>query len=254
MKSRSRSSNFFSSVARSRRAFSAGVPAFLLAAAVALGVSAVPARAANVTVYDRDDNFVASGDSLDDVKSSIANDSTVVLSGDTTASGSLLQVPVSLYSFALTVKSATTGSLKTCENTADAYLFSDDRSGMTFFLEVRDVVFSGGAGIIRSTSDVTLDAANSTFSGNHAASSRRRDLFERERRVRAYPVVAARKSERLRNIHREHRGRHSERRLRGRKRRHQRQQKPVFVRRRHRRERRLRRLLLLGRHFQGQRG
>ena len=172
MKSRIRSSNFFSSVALSRRAVAAGVPAFLLAAAVALGVSAVPARAANVTVYDRG-NLVASGDSLDAVKSSIANDSTIVLSGGTTASGSLLQVPVSSLplSFALTIKSAVTGSPKTCVNTADAYLFSDDRSGQEFSLKVRDVVFSGGAGIIRSKWGVTVDAADSTFSGNHAASS-----------------------------------------------------------------------------------
>ena len=172
MKSRSRSSNFFSSVARSRRAVAAGVPAFLLAAA-ALGISAVPARAANVTVYDREDNLVASGDSLDDVKSSIANDSTVVLSGDTTAGSDLLQVPVSSLplSFALTIKSAVTGSPKTCVNTADAYLFSDDRSGQEFSLKVRDVVFSGGAGIIRSKWGVTVDAADSTFSGNSVASS-----------------------------------------------------------------------------------
>ena len=167
MKSHRRSLSFFKSVASA-----AGVPAFLFAAA-ALGVSAVPARAANVAVYDRENNLVASGDSLDAVKSAIANDATVVLSGDAAASGSLLQVPVPTIpiSFWLTVKSAETGVQKTCENTADAYLFLNTSSGQKFSLQVRDVVFSGGSGIIRSQWDVLVDALNSTFSGNSTESS-----------------------------------------------------------------------------------
>ncbi len=167
MKSHRRSLSFFKSVASA-----AGVPAFLFAAAV-LGISAVPARAANVVVYDRENNLVASGDSLDDVKSAIANDATVVLSGDAAASGSLLQVPGTTVpiSFWLTVKSAEWGVQKTCENTADAYLFLNTSSGQKFSLQVRDVVFSGGSGIIRSKWDVLVDALNSTFSGNNSTES-----------------------------------------------------------------------------------
>ncbi|MGF0069734.1 autotransporter domain-containing protein [Candidatus Spyradosoma sp. SGI.093] len=90
MKSRSRSSNFFSSVARSRRTVAAGVPAFLLAAAIALGVSAVPARAANVTVYESDGTTErASGDSLGDVAASVQNGDVVEFSSGRVSGGSL---------------------------------------------------------------------------------------------------------------------------------------------------------------------
>ncbi|MGN0883719.1 MAG: beta strand repeat-containing protein [Candidatus Spyradosoma sp.] len=132
-----RSSRFFNFIAlamRARRA--AGVPAFLLAAA-ALGVAAVPASAANVTVYDSDGTTVLdSGDTLDDVKDSVQSGRVVVFSGDA-SSGTKISFSGDTT---LTLQSATPDTTYTVTGTTTLFSFRD---GTTNKLYLTDLVFDG---------------------------------------------------------------------------------------------------------------
>ncbi|MGN0860793.1 MAG: beta strand repeat-containing protein, partial [Candidatus Spyradosoma sp.] len=136
-----RSSRFFNFIAlamRARRA--AGVPAFLLAAA-ALGVAAVPARAAdNVTVYESDGTtVVASGDTLDEVKDSVQSGYVVVFSDDA-SSGTTL----SFSGDATLTLQSDSDTVRTVTGTADFFSFANETTNT---LNLSDLVFDGNGSV-----------------------------------------------------------------------------------------------------------
>ena len=155
MKSRSRSFKFLNSAARPRRAFSAGVPAFLLAAA-ALGVAAVPARAANVAVCDSDGNTIESGQTVADVFGYIESGRIVKFDGPTGGItwGETLEFLTTSDS-TLTLESAD-ATERTVTGTADFF-----RSVGSLTLNLKTLVFDGNRGV--------EDYAHQFAESNHAA-------------------------------------------------------------------------------------
>ncbi|MGN0883955.1 MAG: hypothetical protein ACI4P6_01980 [Candidatus Spyradosoma sp.] len=147
---------FFNSAARPRRAFSAGVPAFLLAAA-ALGVAAVPARAANVAVCDSDGNTIESGQTVADVFGYIESGRIVKFDGPTGGItwGETLEFLTTSDS-TLTLESAD-ATERTVTGTTDFFL-----SVGSLTLNLKTLVFDGNL-------DVGEDYAHQFAESNHAA-------------------------------------------------------------------------------------
>ena len=105
--------------------------------AAALGISAVPAPAANVTVYESNGTTeVASGNSLDEVKDSIQSGRVVVFSGDA-SSGAQISFSGDTV---LTLKSSTAGTQCTIKGQADYFFFSTEGA---LTLNLTDLIVDG---------------------------------------------------------------------------------------------------------------